>query len=200
MLIVDDLKDIEKFLAFSKILVTGPQRSGTRIATKIIANLLDYAPYYEDKVANKGVFHCIENVLEEGSVLQFPEAAYNCHLAPKEVLVVFMIRPTLEIIASDIHRMKTYKRGGSGGQAVKSVFMTQRPRYVDLYGLEPDHRKHDIPGYIYHYWKEYQKLQDFNWAELEYSCLKQHEFWIDLKDRRANFKSGVQIEIEHRLQ
>ena len=101
---------IPKLAGFKKIVVTGPQRSGTTISTKIIARLLEYEVHCEEEfdVDNILLFCKILSApsgesTPGGVVLQAPGLSSIVHLLAKsDVAVVFLIRDINEIVKSEI--------------------------------------------------------------------------------------------------
>ena len=147
-----------------KILVTGPQRSGTTIATEILAQELDYR-YVDEKSANTilDILHFVRHATR--FVIQGPTLAAYCHLLP--MTVVYMIRPINEIIASEIR--------------IKWSCSCEQEELAKCFA-----DKGPISEVKYKIWNTYQKplLKDF--FELEYHSMKDHCLWIN-KEKRVDF-------------
>lgn len=84
---------------FTTLIVTGPQRSGTKFAAEIIAEKLGLRYVNESEF---GV-HALDRfwrLLDENVVIQAPALSAYCHLLPEHVAVVVMLRDLDEILAS----------------------------------------------------------------------------------------------------
>lgn len=203
------LEDVVKpWKKYHRVVVTGPQRAGTQIATKIIADILDWPAISEDKIARKyrvkdhdeRYFKWVNNPERQTTVLHCPRISHACHLTPKPTLIVFMIRDVEEIIASDKHRISKYKQSAWAGvrrcgTPVQSVFTSKAVQYSKLFYDNKPIDKWKVPQAVYDVWNNIQKKHDFNYYELDYDVLKQHHLWLPLETRRLFFKSGTQTEL-----
>lgn len=82
---------------YKKILITGPQRSGTTIASKIIAKRLSLPWMKEESVDVDNLEKFFEmHFKKKKYVLQAPALCHVCHELPVDA-VVFMWRPNSEI-------------------------------------------------------------------------------------------------------
>lgn len=91
------LKELKKY---DKIVVTGPQRSGTTIAMEIIAKELNYIPVREEEFETDNL-HIFFKILENNKiVIQAPALSYIVGEL-KNVAVVFMYRNLEEISKSE---------------------------------------------------------------------------------------------------
>ena len=206
---MDDLVTVvEGFRKYGRIVVTGPQRSGTQIASKIIADILNWEFVGEQKMCRKGqdhderYFKWVTNPIRQSTVLQCPRISHACHLTPKPTLVVFMMRNIAEILESDQHRIKHHTRLSPRKRKILScisVFTTKRQQYSKLFYDRKEIAVTDTPQVVYDVWNNIQKKEDFNWYELEYKLLEQHEYWLPLEIRRTKFKTGTQKHLEHDL-
>jgi len=198
---MSELEDIvEGFKKHKQVVVTGPQRSGTQIAGRIIADILDWEFVDEREMCIPYVKHDTRYfdwmaLPKVPTVLQCPRISHVCHQTPKPTLVVFMMRDVEEIIASDKHRVETYRRYSMKKHksvAVKSVFIEKGHQYSNTFydgvlsGVE------EVPQRVYDVWNTIQKQYDFNWYELDYNILEQHPLWVPLNDRRRYFTTGTQ--------
>ena len=89
----------DHFRPFATLVVTGPQRSGTKFAAEIIAEELRLRYVNESEY---GV-HALDRfwkLLDERAVIHSPALSAYCHLLPAHVAVVFMLRDFGEIVAS----------------------------------------------------------------------------------------------------
>ncbi len=200
-----NLYDIVKgFKQYHRVVVTGPQRSGTQIASKIIADILDWEQVGEQKLCRKGFehderyFNWVSNPERQSTVLQCPRISHACHLTPKPTLVVFMMRDVGEILASDKNRMdKGFTRRSAKTfmtAPCHSVFETKRNQYSNLFYNRKPISIEETPQVVYDIWNSHQKTFDFNYYELDYNLLEQHPLWLPLEVRRRNFTTGTQTE------
>jgi hypothetical protein len=167
------------FQQFHKILVTGPQRSGTRIAAKIIADDISYQ-YVDERdfvVDNQELFDEILSSADK-LVIQCPGM---CHCieqyAVSGTLIVMMIRAIPDIIASEnrvewingpYHEYEKY-----GIDILKARFLRR-------------HHNDKISVRKYQHWRTYQKGKIRHLLELEYESLSYHRLWIP-KEQRLHF-------------
>jgi len=147
---------------YSKILVTGPQRSGTTICSHMIAH--DTGFQHVDEID----FHVRDRATfdtfiysKEPSVIHCPAMAYIIHEygSIDNLLVVWLIRPLNEIKASQ-------KRIGWGE-------IKERINYKAL-----EDKRH-IAQIKRQWWQDKQRLLCDNWLEVQYRSLQQHELWIE---------------------
>lgn len=88
------------------VLVTGPQRSGTRIAAKMVAADLGYTYHDETEVGIGNVHKAIRLFKRTGVVVHAPglcdvsHLLWDVRLCPVKVVVVVVRRPLSEILAS----------------------------------------------------------------------------------------------------
>lgn len=155
---------IEQLDLFKGAIVTGPQRSGTRLASKILAKekgweYIDEAQVSVDSVY-KTAYICERR---EGFVIQAPGLMFAIHdlvshFSPN-ILAVVMVRDVDYIIASEerigwgCHWLELAKYGRSSG----------RPSEVK-----------------YWRWEVWQQMVTPHWAELKYpEDLCDHPMWLD---------------------
>lgn len=169
----------EHLAKYDVILVSGPQRSGTRIAAKIFA--ADTGHRYIDEngfgIYDEYKFRVI--LQQRKIVVQCPPMSHIIHeVATDDTLVVFMIRDLDDIVASE-----------------RRINWTIGP-YKELanYGLPRQaarrYRQHggQVAPLKYAYWWGTQRAQVPHYLELEYESLSAHPLWVP-KERRANFKA-----------
>jgi hypothetical protein len=153
---------------FNKILVTGPQRSGTTICSRMIADSLGYQCIDESKAIEftvEGVRSSVLRALERDRVvLQAPSAASFCHLLPEQIAIVYMIRNVQDIIHSQNR-------------------INWKGNYFELKLLEAPFGESCVFKYIK--WKE-QKLLIKHAFEVDYESLKTHNLWVN-PEIRKNF-------------
>lgn len=156
----------ERLAAWDTIVVTGPQRSGTHIAAKMIAADTghDYVDDSEFGTFNKARFFW--KCREKKKVIHCPGMARWIHEAPG-VFVVFMIRSVADIHASE-----------------KRVKWNDYGREQDNYGIVTE----NIAEEKYRFWKAVQKpIVQHRMAEVRYEDLAEHPLWVP-KDKRSDFK------------
>lgn len=157
----------ETLKEFNNIVVSGPQRSGTRIAAKILASETN-KEYIDEKFINFHDFRLLNYYLHQSlCVIQCPGLCHKLHeITDNNTLVIFIVRPTEEILASE------------------SRSWTDNSRFIELakYGYTSG----IISDIKYSYWKKVQKsiLKDLG-REIRYHALEEHPLFI--KDRK-NFR------------
>jgi len=154
------------------VLVTGPQRSGTTVAAKMLANILGWGHIDEEEFRweSRGLFE--EVIKKDNLVIQAPCLSCIAHEYSASLYIVFMVRPLLDIYASE-------ERIGW--------------KFSD-YELKWNVKKfHDIPEEIktpaeakYYVWQNMQKPFIQNFVELKYSDLEGHPLFLS-KDQRIGF-------------
>lgn len=155
---------IHSLSRFKTILVTGPQRSGTRIASKILANDLNYLFIDEQNIRIDSIKRLISYGEDDfNKVIQCPGLSSVIHLlADEETAVVMMKRPIEDIVASQ-------ERIGWA--------------YEDYEKLKYSSKKDKTISEIkYDAW-ESQKLFMNESFEIDFDSLSFHEMWIDKKER-----------------
>ena len=154
---------------FERVLVTGPQRSGTRICSKMIAHdtglrFVDERAFAADSLNR--LWKMLQQ--ETGIVVQCPALCRYVHLLTGESdAVVFMRRPIVDIVASQ-------ERIGWEWEP------PERIRYgggVDL-----------IASVKWWEWIDWQKRMIHYPFEIYYNDLAEHPLWIP-KEQRANFEA-----------
>lgn len=158
---------------YDQILVTGPQRSGTTIASKMIAQDLGYR-CFDETVLPESFDGFVQRILRnnlEGvkGVYQGPTRSFCCHMLPEEVAVVFMVRPVADIIVSQ--------------ERINWVWEDQE---IIKYPME--YRATPVSSMKYLYWNKVQKPLIKHAYDVTYSSLKNHSLWLD-KQKRKNFNS-----------
>jgi hypothetical protein len=155
---------IERLNRFTKIVVTGPQRSGTTIATKILATELGYEFLREE------TFHihrldllCDIIMKRDRFVVQAPTMSGCCHYFTG-VAVVFMRRKIGEILFSE-RRVNWFR----------SDF--EKAKYFDDTNRSSAEVKYDA-------WDRFQKrMLQGRGFDLEYDALRGHPLWVPQKER-----------------
>ena len=157
----------EDFARYRAVLVTGPQRSGTTIAAKMIAADagLRYVDESEWGVQDRAAWRrWVQDT--RGAVMQCPSMSRYVHEFGHwdNVAVVWMRRSLKEIAASE-------KRVGWGG--------SDRAYELARYGV----KEGNIAKLKYRYWREVQREKIVNAYEVKYASLEGHPLWVDAADR-----------------
>lgn len=151
-----------------KIVVTGPQRSGTRIAAKMIAADTGHSFVDETEFGIKDVGAFRQVLQRDNVVVQAPNMLKDLvDDPPAGVFVVLMRRDLEQIHASE-----------------------QRIRWAEVYGGKKTElakfglSEGDPATVKYNYWDSHEKRAPF--LEVEYEALRRHPLWVP-EDQRANF-------------
>ena len=158
----------------SGVMVTGPQRSGTRIASKILAQEMHLPWVPEEAIDFRNWRKLLWRLIDGPCCVQCPALSHRCHELPSNVLVVFMIRDVADIIASQ-------KRIGWAGKDEAD----ERASYWKA-GWEP--RGIPIAELKYLVWRHWQRERTARYMELQYESLRHHKLWLP-KAQRVNFGS-----------
>ncbi|MEE8599053.1 MAG: hypothetical protein V3S69_06040 [Dehalococcoidales bacterium] len=176
----DSAKKVIERLNPRVILVSGPQRSGTTIAARIIQK--DFDRTYIDE--NDYGVHNFENVerrvAAEGKqyVIQGPGLSSFLHKIDPDWLGIFMWRSKEEILASQ-KRIEWHPSEPS-----------ELGKYNDRFGAKEVEKYGKIPisDLKKMFWTD---LQQFKLGErgitLSYKSLKSHPLWVDKEDRTGTW-------------
>lgn len=153
---------------FNSIVVSGPQRSGTRFAAKCIAHDTGKI-YIDEKDINFHDFRLLEYYLSKGNcVIQCPGLCHMLHyIANPDVLVIVMVREIDDIVISE-HRINW----------PKEARMAELFKYGCSEGV--------ISKIKYEFWYGYQKqfLKD-RARTIDYEYLKKHPLFVDKSARNV---------------
>ena len=158
----------EYLSTFDKVIVTGPQRSGTTICAKMIAADLGYKFYPEERVGIRlpsALWELVDK--EHRFVVQCP-ALCHCieEFSADDVAIVLMRRDVADIVASE-ERIK---------------FQRKRAPELTQYG-----RKDGVLSEVrYDYWEKHQRPYIAHAFEIEYESLSEHPLWVP-KEQRVDF-------------
>lgn len=167
------------------ILVTGPQRSGTTIAARMIAEdtglqfLPEGAMAVQDKdfEAKEALPRLIDKLVAQGAsaVIQCPIQCRFIHeVGTSRMLVVMVRRPLEDIIASE--------------QRIRLGDSRQRALYADVIKKWPHLANEPIAAIKYFYWGHIQRKEltkrHCDMYELRYDDLQTHKLWIPQEQRR----------------
>jgi hypothetical protein len=167
---------------FNKILVSGPQRSGTTIAAKMIAKDLGITFFDETRIKSWDKDDTINIIrYHPRFVLQCPGLCAWLHVlgAFPDVLIVMMRRDIVDIIESE--RRINWQWAYAEYEQYKKAFKDK----AELW--EP------ISAYKYIVWEEVQRDQVKNYIELEYESLSDHPLWVP-KEKRLGFEYKQTVE------
>ena len=167
----------EHLIQYQQIFVTGPQRSGTRIAAKMIAEDTgyEYIDEHEFGIHSKKQFKKIAR--RDYSVIQCPGVNHVIdQVSTTDNLVVMMIRDIDDILASE-------KRIGWFYGVYDELIKYDIP-YEEL----NQHAKTGCPVALLKYdlWETELKDRIFNYFELDYDSLSDHPLWVP-KELRTDF-------------
>ena len=158
----------EPLTAYRAILVTGPQRSGTRICAKMIAADTGFRFVDETELRVADSWKLGEILKYDTKfVAQCPGLSYCIEdFEGSDVLIVFMMRPLDQIISSQ-----------------KRINWGCEWKELRKYGT----KRGPIAAVKYEVWPE-QRKKIKHWLEVEYSSLRAHPLWVD-EEKRKKFKA-----------
>ena len=164
-----DYEDIPKLSKYSRILVTGAQRSGTQIAGRIIARVLDYE-FHNWKTWSANPAGITSFLTTKRVVWQNPSmvgAVPFLRANGGDLGIVFVWRELADIHASE-------ERIGWTGHAQEVAKMCMVPGF-DASGFDIAKRKQEM----WSYWaNRYPNLYT-----IPYQCLSADELWAPKTDR-----------------
>jgi len=169
---------IDGLRKFKKVIVTGPQRSGTTIAGRMIAADLSYR--YIDEGWNS-IGSKIENLCNFLSdnpnvVVQCPILAFQAHNMPRDCAVVFMMRNVDDICKSQ-KRIK-WEWDEAEKKQYRQILRNDRIKVHINFASRISQIKYD-------FWNAYQKSRVPNNFEVEYESLSSHPMWLDKEQRKG---------------
>jgi hypothetical protein len=197
---------------YDRIIVVGPQRSGTTFVGQAISDTLrkwavgkgeefvtfhkpiqEFAPPWvyvdEDRIYKpKNVDWFKEQFSEKFRVIQDPRMTYLIHdIAEENDLIVFMVRRWSDILKS-LYRIK--ENGISNWIKMNVVYDMNKKNY-DYVGDELYEKYVDRNSYYldvtYKMWKYYQRDRIPNYIELNYESMSVHPLWVS-KEKRIDFE------------
>jgi hypothetical protein len=158
---------------YRAILVTGPQRSGTRICSKMIAHDTGYEWLQEGDVG--ATFISAKSFLSKnGVVVHGPMLSSVADLFDDDVLVVFMRRDIADIVASQDRILWSGPGNGEGWERKQYDAMD-----IDM----------PISEVKYFIWDHLQRGRIKHTMDIPYESLKRHPFWVQ-KHLRKNFEAN----------
>ena len=166
---------------FPIIVVTGPQRSGTRVCARMIGYSLGHEIVDERDIHIDSLYALmirIDKARQQGEkiVVQCPALSYAAHFLGQfaDVCVVMMMRDKNDIRASE-------KRVGWKWGSLEKMHYPDEMRFWAIDTIK------------YEYWKV-QKTRIKNAVEIWYEGLKDHPKWLD-KEEREGFHA-LQTEVD----
>ena len=188
--------DENLFKGHKRIIIVGPQRSGTTFTSRALAKTLKFKNIDEDRFDVRDINLFRDVIKQENIVVQAP--AMTCRiqtLVGKDDLVVFMRRKWSDIVKG-VHRKNGFL---SNWIMMNTMFDVERYNFCE-YDLNcakifDEYVKKDTPYLTAYYsmWKHYQSKVISNCIALDYESMKSHPMWLD-KDQRKDF-SDKQTEL-----
>lgn len=177
-MIKDKKELIAKLKKYKKIIVTGPQRSGTTFFSNALSKELGFENIDEGKykVHREDLF--LKELKRKNIVVQAPAMSYMVHLLEEDndICIIFIFRDDAEIIKSE-KRIKWHL----------NHFQTEKSKYVKMFGIDMIKYKKNCKMKKYA-WNFIQKKQLKNdHLEICHSVLKEFDGFLK-KTERANFK------------
>jgi hypothetical protein len=156
---------------FRYVYITGPQRSGTRICSHMVAHDTGFEFIDENKYKYDNLCKLIEILNNKSSIIIHGPAIVNniSSLVTDKDAVIFMRRNIADISASE----KRIKWSEYGSERI------ERAKF-------PTCENKTIAEIKYTYWDKVKHT--FNAFDIEYESLKSHILWIP-KEFRKNFDS-----------
>lgn len=161
-----------------QIFVTGPQRSGTRIAAEMIASDLNRPCFREENILARSPLAALDIMLRfRHFVLQCPGLSFWIHNLRfyEEVAVVWMLRPDDEIAASE-KRINWRPMDRAIEEALYREFVVEGRCHPEM----------PIAIKKLMVWNSYQKgLLRPRAYEIQFSALSEHKLWVAKEDRAS---------------
>jgi hypothetical protein len=157
----------EHLAQFPKILVVGPQRSGTRIAAKCIAHDTGHRYADEKELGGGDDLDKARAVLgsDEKLVLQAPGLTYCCSGWGDSVCVVMVRRDVTQIVCSQ-----------------NRIGWRCEDTELAKYNREPAQVAGAAALTKYQRWEDHQRAKIAHWTEIQYEDLRAHPLWVDNRE------------------
>ena len=154
--------------AHKHIVVTGPQRSGTRICAQMIATDTGFTYIDERKIDIDSMYRMFEALGIDNTVTHAPAMCRYAHLIGQvpDTVVVLVRREIADIIASQ-------ERIGWMWENVEKLY------YADT-GLDMNQ---PIAAIKYQYWEK-QREAIPHYHEVDYRSLAEHPLWVPKNERK----------------
>lgn len=185
----DDFRSGIKTPIYNKIIVTGPQRSGTRFVGMLLNDALkDYKYINKDIVTG----------YKSPTILHAPAQSHKIHTLPLETLVIWVDRNTEDVIVSEdriyphIYPGNPKKYYEIAGQPVKSwhdrCFETEeKPKYLEIFPeYEEKIKSFDRNVHMKKWvWENIQKSKmKVDFIELKYESLREQAEFVPKEQRK----------------
>ena len=162
----------EHLSRYGRVVVTGPQRSGTTICARMIAQDtgLEYIDEQRFQATEVDRWRAVMR-LESGFVMQAPGMCRYVHeFGDNDDVAIVLVRRDIEDIE------KSQQRVGWNWEAFE----------LERYGKGP--QSGPIAQVKYDYWDRHQRGEIANAFEVDYEDLSSHPLWLP-KELRADFHS-----------
>lgn len=173
---MDYQQALQRLRGHTRIVVTGPQRSGTTIATKMLAQDLGFDCHLENAFNFHDLGVLCDLLQRERIVVQAPTMAFVCHHL--SATLVFMRRDVKAIAKSEA------RIGWRHATAEKRRYFYSGPL--------------PVAQLKYHVWETYQRpgLALDRYVEIDYESLKQHPLWVpsELRKQFGDHQTAVDEE------
>jgi len=186
---------------FNKIVVTGPARSGTTIAAKMIADELGYI-FVDESCFDGGSIKKFNFFLRvpKKLVVQMTCMIGAIHTLGKgDDLAIVLMRRNIDDINNSIDNtleLPSYssERDKANPDNFSGCTEAWKKNFLDKYGITDLFV--NIPKIVYNFWDDFQKYQINHYFEIEYESLKNHPLWIDKLVRKKHFTDIKQINFD----
>jgi len=178
--------------SFPAVAVTGPERSGTTIATEMICHSTGYANVIEETWDND--FDRLWRILGERQrvAVHAPHLTYRLHEVDEKcgdrVLVVFMQRSVDDIVASQRRANWGVRSGHCPDGGDPKGWGSPASRWYDGMSHELFRDVIDPDAHLclnrQQVWERRQKALVSHYVDVEYESLRSHSLWLEPDRRR----------------
>lgn len=162
--VLEEWKSFEFLEKYDRVLVTGPQRSGTRVCAQMIAQDTGFA-YVDEQEFGIGYLASFAEIAgRDRVVIQCPGLCRYIHeFGGDGTAVVLMRRNVRDIVASQ-----------------RRIGWESEPEELALYG----HSHETQAEAKYAFWDEFQERRIVHAFEIDFECLSEHPLWVPKRHRR----------------
>jgi hypothetical protein len=157
----------ENLAVHKKIVVTGPQRSGTRIGAKMIAADTGYQFVDEAEFLIKDSDLFREFLQRDGVVVQAPHMLKDVVDDPPPGILIVLMRRDLDQIHASASRIRWAEEFGGNTTELKKFGLTEG----------------DSAAVKYDYWDSHEKSVPF--VEVPYESLRAHPMYVPDEQRKS---------------
>jgi hypothetical protein len=157
----------ENLAVHKKIVVTGPQRSGTRIGAKMIAADTGYQFVDEAEFLIKDSDLFREFLQRDGVVVQAPHMLKDVVDDPPPGILIVLMRRDLDQIHASAARIRWAEEFGGNTTELKKFGLTEG----------------DSAAVKYDYWDSHEKSVPF--VEVPYESLRAHPMYVPDEQRKS---------------